>query len=818
MMKSLPAASALLAVLGFGFLAGCSATDTEPDTPEICRPWAEMIKATAGNKDLSDKAKTERFVDVFEGAPVKECFYERSDAKNRVGRIAVREGLLMKGLVAFGEAENILDDAQSTDRQSGILKAIIASNRGAVYLRLGRPDDAQDFLKKSRALFARHEGTPAQWANLAIQEGRLFRLGGRNEDAKRTFQEGLEYRPKGPARAALLMELARLYLDSGRLLEAEKMIDQAEEALLLLDKPRSLANVLVDRAEVKLHKKQWAETIHWVKAGLKTLAEAEQEDLNLETQGHLLMAVAWAELGHSAKALEASRMGLELLENLRQKWGGTGSEFFAWRQMSYRLRFDLAVAAGASSDLWSVFEKFRSQGLLQSLGQPAGQGVEPGPRLDEWKQELDEAIRMLSLWNPDQETIIRDLREKRVRELLRRQTEFKNERGPEEKLPAPPEIDLQTAQGFLGSETLALVFVQGRKKIHLLMFDATSEPTIRTLGEPARIEPLVASIIESLESSTRANARLHQTSDDLGHLLLGPAIETIQKAKRLVIVADGALERLPFEVLQHPTNGRLLIESHEIVYLPSFSVLARLRARVSVCEQPEKRLLAMADPIFGSKDLRWPESKEDARSQAEAFLLKPLPGSRKEAEGIAALDPQGTTLFLDRGATRRNLLAEMPGHRLIHIATHARSETRIPELSKIALSCIDSDGHVPDQGDVAPGPCDLYFSDVVQLELCGQIVVLSACESAQGRALAGEGILGLPWAFLHAGASSVVASLWEVEDEATIELMTGFHQNLARGANPATALSQAKREQIAAGIEPRHWAPFVLLGDWQTKP
>jgi CHAT domain-containing protein len=361
---------------------------------------------------------------------------------------------------------------------------------------------------------------------------------------------------------------------------------------------------------------------------------------------------------------------------------------------------------------------------------------------------------------------------------------------------------------MLGPKTVALVFIRGRQKHHVLVLES-SNLRLQTLGVDLEdIESLSFRVTEALRPQATGveNAGLEKSIHQLSYALLGPLRKSIQEAERLVVVADGPLENLPFELLRHPTTNRWLVESHEISYLPSFSVLARLRKRSVTCGLPEKRLLVLGDPIFGPEDPRWPSLKKAPRGKDE--MLAPLPGSRKEAEGIESLDPQGTTLLLGSAATRKNLLPAIPKHHRVHLASHAFSETRVPALSKIALSCIDSENRVVDS-------CDVYFSDVVHFQLCGQLVVLSACGSARGRALAGEGVLGLPWAFLRAGASSVVASLWDVADGPTADLMVAFHRYLDQGKSPATALSLAKREMISLGVEKRHWAPFILLGDWK---
>jgi CHAT domain-containing protein len=147
--------------------------------------------------------------------------------------------------------------------------------------------------------------------------------------------------------------------------------------------------------------------------------------------------------------------------------------------------------------------------------------------------------------------------------------------------------------------------------------------------------------------------------------------------------------------------------------------------------------------------------------------------------------------------------------RIIHFATHGMMDTRHPEMSGLVLSMFDKRGKAQDGY--------LRLSDIYNLKLSADLVVLSSCESALGKDLGSEGINGLPRAFLYAGARSVIASLWKVDDEASVPLMKMFYSRLQRGENPARALQGAQLDLLknARLSDPYYWAAFVLEGDYQ---
>jgi len=317
---------------------------------------------------------------------------------------------------------------------------------------------------------------------------------------------------------------------------------------------------------------------------------------------------------------------------------------------------------------------------------------------------------------------------------------------------------------------------------------------------------------------------------------LGPIGEQLQ-GKRLFIVADGALQYIPFAFLPQPgkASGDPLIAEHEIVYSPSASVLAELRREATGRKQAPRAVAVLADPVFDGDD---PRVKSKARttnqgatkrqtgetaplfaqhltrSVADIGLLHlpRLAFSRREADAIMALTPAGQGLEAVGFEANRSTATshDLAQYRIVHFATHGLSDNRRPELSGLVLSLVDQ------QGKPQNGFLDLQ--DIYNMNLPAELVVLSACETALGKEIQGEGLLGLTRGFMYAGATRVVASLWNVDDVSTKELMEKFYRAMEKeGMRPAAALRAAqvamwKQQRWKA---PYYWAAFQLQGEWK---
>lgn len=318
---------------------------------------------------------------------------------------------------------------------------------------------------------------------------------------------------------------------------------------------------------------------------------------------------------------------------------------------------------------------------------------------------------------------------------------------------------------------------------------------------------------------------------------VAPAALLIDK-KRLLIVADGALNYIPFEALVSTATGSdyaalpYLVETNEIVYAPSASVVAALRQQRASAPAAAHGLLVVADPVFDVQDPRVKnqanahgDGVQDASiasavadvsgtpAQAGQLHIARLAGTRVEAQQIAQLaraDGIAPDLWLDFDANEANIKTrDITKYRILHVATHGLLNTERPQFSGVVLSLVGN----------REGDGFLRTDEIFNLKLGAPLVMLSACETGLGKEKRGEGVLGLTRAFMYAGAPTVGVSLWSVSDASTAALMSDFYRRYL-GKQPVTsaaALRAAQQKMIADKIysAPFYWAPFVLVGDWQ---
>lgn len=272
--------------------------------------------------------------------------------------------------------------------------------------------------------------------------------------------------------------------------------------------------------------------------------------------------------------------------------------------------------------------------------------------------------------------------------------------------------------------------------------------------------------------------------------------------RRLVIVPDGVLHSLPFETLTLAGSApRRLVDDFAISYAPSATVLGELGSpAASGSPRAPADLLVIAGPSIGAAAVRTAEE-----SGEERFELSPLPFAALEARTIGRYGGSGSEIHVGPAASEDRIKRRgLDRFGIVHFATHALVSPRTPSRSALLLT--------PSSGD---GAGLLTAREIYGLRLSSELVVLSSCRTARGRILAGEGVESLAHAFFHAGARSLVASLWDVNDRRTAELMGAFYDRLAAGSGKADALREAKLEMLRAspGLAPRYWASFVLIGE-----
>jgi CHAT domain-containing protein len=377
----------------------------------------------------------------------------------------------------------------------------------------------------------------------------------------------------------------------------------------------------------------------------------------------------------------------------------------------------------------------------------------------------------------------------------------------------------------LDPDTALLRFALGTPRSYLWLVTRDSMRTV-TLPERSVIDRAARRVHELIGLPPRTGADdqqpLQAAVRELSALLLAP-LGSRPAAQRLLIVPEGSLQLIPFVVLPEPGGESPLIRRYEIVTLPSATTLAVLRRQVAGRPPAVRPLAVVADPVYDPRDPRIGQrastgqgalsrSARPALGEGEGFSLERLRFSQLEATSIAGLVSSSSTLMATGFAASRDtvLSAAMRDFRILHLAVHALLDDDHPEVSGIALSLFDEQGRTQDGF--------LRVHEIREhLALRSDLVVVSACETALGRDVPGEGLMGLARAFFTAGAARVVATVFSVSDAATAQLMREFYRGMFGPArlSPAAALRQAQLRMLD---EPRwrhpfYWSGFVLLGE-----
>jgi len=361
---------------------------------------------------------------------------------------------------------------------------------------------------------------------------------------------------------------------------------------------------------------------------------------------------------------------------------------------------------------------------------------------------------------------------------------------------------------------LLLEYQLGKEESHLFV---VSRGSFRMLSLPPRdeIEAQVRELLPMLQdyNVTGSDAVYYgSVANELARLLLDPVAAEIDAARRLLIVPDGALHYLPFEALPKgfaTTNAYaempFLVLAKDVSYAPSVSALQRLRA-AEPAASPGNGLMVVGDPVQPSPD----EASVFARV-AGAAGLRPVPHVQEELRALAMSDFSPFLLHAGEAANAAALAVspQAAGCRFLHFAAHGLFNEQSPQFSGLALS---PDPETGDDGF-------LSVAEIFALDLDCEQVTLSACSTALGEQIDGEGLVGLTRAFMYAGARGVVAALWDIPGLGAATFMSDYYDRLAKGDDSAAALSEAKRRMIdggtAEGLDLAHpalWAAFVLSG------
>lgn len=761
-------------------------------------------------------------------------------------------------------------------------EAVTLNNLANIYEFFGEITKARDLYEQSLVLHRAVKNRGSEARTLGNLGKIYFDLGDRQKGIEYLNLALVAHREVGnrDGEAIILHNIGGMYRVLG---EKQKALDFYQQALPLM---RAVGNRKVE-----------AEALNNIGATYREIGQPQkaleffEQALPIrraisDRSGEALTLYSLALFERSRHNLAAARARIEealvIIESLRTKIASRDfrSSYFATVKEYYDFYIDILMqqhkqepSAGHDKAALEASERGRARSLLETLieaGADIRQGVDPQlvARERELQQRLNTKaqIQMRLLGGkhtPEQAQAIAKEIEELATDYRQVQTEIRQKSPNYAALTQPQPLSLKEIQAqVLDPDTLLLEYSLGEERSYLWAITSDSM-TGYELPSRVEIETLARSVyallvdarqwqagagqrILTMEEEARGAGSLAD-AERLSRLLLAPVAARL-KGKRLIIVADGALQYLPFAALPSPSNNlkanqekksksyRPLILEHEIVSLPSASTLALLREQVKGRTPAPRTLAVLADPVFESTDERVEKSagqksgptSEDAaparelppgleRSAKESgftdgLRIPRLPGTRAEANQILALAPQGQShKAFDFEADRESVMnEELAQYRYVHFATHGFLNSTHPELSGLVLSMVDEKGEARDGF--------LRAHEVFNLKLPAELVVLSACQTGLGKEVKGEGLVGLTRGFMYAGSPRVVVSLWSVSDEATAELMTRFYRGMLKdGLRPAAALraAQVSLRKEKRWASPYYWAAFTLQGEWK---
>ncbi len=662
-----------------------------------------------------------------------------------------------------------------------VVAATVAWERGDVF-------ESEALQRRALDLFQRVSSDSLEQANVVNNLGLLEEERANFFDARRLYLRALESRqlraPGGLDVASSLGNLGRLAAAEGDLRSAEEFLVQARfvaanETL----GTRELASILSTLGDVRLRQ------------------------------------------GRRGEARDAYCEAATVIESLGARLGGSDEAragFTARKAGIFRAWIDVLADLGDVAAAFGALERSRARGLVELLAQrdldwstdvPASLAREQRLAGVEHNRLSSELHRISSATPKEErerlENALRDVR------VVQKQVDAKiraaSPRLADLQVPKPLAID--ELRHALEPGTLFLSFLTGDRQTLLFVVDRDGGADLHRIpaGE-AELTRRVARLRRFAESPAATIAAAGDEAKTLSKLLLAPARARIAAATRLLVSSDGPLHFLPFSLLADPgglDEGRgatwqPILESKPVTVVGSATAWTELARR----RKPNvmTSIVAFGDPFYGD-DL------------ATSPRLEALPATRREVEALASLAPEVTTTFLGKEATKERARTAGKNASIVHFACHGLIDDRFPLDSALALSV--SGGGAAGSGTSPDEEGLLHAWEIFEsVRLDADLVTLSACRTALGKEARGEGLLGLTRAFQYAGARSILASLWSVSDDSTVDLMKRFYQALVAGVPKDEALRRAQADLLHGeagpeGTKPFAWAAFQLSGDWK---
>lgn len=708
--------------------------------------------------------------------------------------------------------------------------AQVLHNMAVAYGLLDRHDRALDLLAEARGL-ALQAGDEGREANILLSRGWIHYLRGQPSEGQPDLERVLEIRRRLGDRngeAVALDRLGTLLKEGGKLTEAEQSYRRSLDLSVAAESPLDVAATIANLGCLYVRAGSFEKAQQHLQDAVRRYREFD--DPRAVSHVEYCLAQAAEGVGDSDRALDHVRRALEVVDQLR-KTARTRGHYYRpiWLWQEYA-DFEVALLlrryreSREQEDLERIFraaDLARARTLFEKVVETGvGVPIIARPHLRAEERRLQEELNRRGrdripsggARSADDQSE-RDIR--RLRDELDQIRAAIRVADPRHGANSPRSVTVESARQLLAPRTALLSYVLGDERSYLLTLDQ-SQLTAHELPPRAELESYARTFHRALRESRSSPLQWQLIAARLTPLLL-PAEAIPPEVDRLILVVDGLLHYIPFATLVSPRNAKApLVDDFELTYVPSVSILARLRDRGRV--RRGDRVAVFADPVFDRQDDRFRTKKahsdRDSRGSSggrpQQDHLPRLQASEDEARAIADLaEPQASSINLGFDASRRRVLGlNLLKYDILHFATHAWIDERFPELSGLALSRFDPAGKAIES--------DLRLHEIHGLRLNAYLTVLSGCDTALGEHVRGNGIEGFAHGFLYAGSSRVLVSLWRVEDRAAAQLMAEFYRRLlAGGASPAAALrgAQAWLRGQPGREAPYYWAPFVLQGD-----
>ncbi|MDW7761259.1 MAG: CHAT domain-containing protein [Acidobacteriota bacterium] len=755
---------------------------------------------------------------------------EISRCLNNIGLYFWKIDEYEQALAAYEESLRLAQDTSNMRTEADGLH-----NISMIYIELGYFDRAIDYATRSLELEIALGNTgnlAIEYSNIGTIYRRLSQWTENPDDSDKAlayFAKGLDFaRASGSQiqETILLNNIATVLSDLKKFGEAKARLLEALAIAEELRDRENLGTIHTNLGIVHYHLGRLEESTRFYQKAI---------DIALEFQSGKILWEAYLELGNALagqdkfeEAAENYRRSIAVIEDIRSsinieehKAGfiGTDKRLDAYHRLIALLaRLHNTHPNGThAGEAFQILERAKARAFLDSL-EVSDVTLSHGPSIQQANREKELAREISAVytamlapelsWEHSQQLINRlDELEDDLKALMR---EIREQNPAYADLKYPKTLTIKEARRFLPRRnTVYLSFSIGREESWAFALGPSS---LKIYPLPSR-QVLQNLVFEHRKAVSDRDNRDFSAGARLYRELVEPGLPA--GVANIVVVPDDVLHLLPFETLRTGDNPEAwLIEKAAVSYVPSLSVLHQIRERRRANSRFNKDLLAVGDPDYGENS-----EVEDSDILDDARAILPFPSSfarlrysRRETERISALfRPDRTDTVLGPDATESAVKsAPLSEYRIIHFAAHGVIDDKKPGRSSIILTINDD----------ASEDGFLQMREIFNLRMNAELVVLSACKTGLGRFIRGEGIEGLARAFFYSGASSVVMSLWAVNDEATSLLMERFYLHLRSSRTLAGALRTAKLEMIRSETanHPYYWAGFILTGKSDTTP